>query len=169
MASGDAVIQVLEMSIPQTLYAQIDTLFGTAGTAPAEALQVIDFNAGTDEFLDFKCKLVGYDGGGIELMLPFSTSSGTGDVVWGAAIRRLQEDAEDITSSHTYDFNTKTIPSASTVGKVAYGTLGFSDGSDMDNWADGEVAIIRITRDANAGGDTLAGDAELWGIFGVEK
>ena len=168
MASGDPVVQVLKVMPPATAYATPDVRPG--GSTPAEQVEVWDFDASTTEYLDFLCRLVGYDGGGLTFTLPWSATTATsGEVVWGVAIRRMADDAEDIDGSHTYDFNdasADTAPDAS--GELSYPTVAFTDGADMDSWADGELAIVRVYRDHDAAGDDMTGDAELWGLFGVE-
>lgn len=166
MASGDPVVQILDVMQPATLYATID--FRAGGSTPSESVMVWDFDDTTVEYLDFKCVLVGYDGGGLTFTLPWSaTTATTNDVRWGIAIRRVQDDAEDIDASHTYVYNDATddtAPSAS--GELSYPTLTFTDGADMDSWADGELAIVRVRR-TEATSD-MTGDAELWGLIGKE-
>lgn len=167
MASGDNVVQILEVMPPGASFATVDTR--TGGSTPAENVSVNDFDAATDEFLDFKCKLEGYDGGGLTFTLPWSASSATSGVIrWGIAIRRMQDDAEDIDAAHTYVFNEAddTAPSAS--GELSYPTITFTDGADMDSWAEGEIAIVRVTRNSDHGNDDMSGDSELWSLFGLE-
>lgn len=159
MASGQ--IFSLRPTPPGSTFAQYDTRAG--GSTPAETYPVADFQDTADEFLDFVGVLQGYAGGGVTLTIKWSaTSATTGDVVWGAAFRRLADDAEDADTSHTYDFNTVTATTASVSGEVDYTTITFTDGADMDSVADGELFILRIARDANNGSDTMTGDAELW-------
>jgi len=167
MASGDAVVQVLDITPPAATFATLDTRAG--GSTPAEAVQVWDFDASTIEYLDFKCRLHGYDGGGLTFRIFWSASSATADEArWGLAVRRVADDAEDIDGSHTYDYNEvdATAPSAS--GEVDYVTITFTDGADMDSWADGEIAIVRLQRNATHANDDMTGDAELWSITGEE-
>ena len=167
MASNEAVVQVLDVLMPGANFAPLDIRAG--GSTPAEQVQVFDFDAAAIEYLDFKCRLNGYDGGGLTFTLPWSASSATsGTTRWGIAIRRMQDDAEDIDASHSYDFNDvdDTAPSAS--GELSYPTIAFTDGADMDSWADGEIAIVRVRRNATHANDDMTGDAELWALFGKE-
>lgn len=168
MASGGAVVQVLAMMPPGTAGATIDVRAG--GSTPAENVIVYDFDAATDEFMDFLCKLEGYAAGGLTFTLPWSASSATsGDCRWGMAIRRVADDAEDIDGAHTYDYNYTADTAASASGELSYPTIAFTDGADMDSWAEGELAVVRVTRDADNAADTMAGDAELWGTpLGLE-
>lgn len=166
MASGEPVVQVLDVSQPSTLYATSD--FRTGGSSPAELVNVWDFDASTTEYLDFKCALRGYGGGGLTFVLPWSASSATsGACQWEIAIRRVQDDAEDIDTSHSYDYNVVSDTAASASGELSYPSITFTNGADMDSWADGEVAIVRVRRNT-AGTDDMTGDAELWGLIGRE-
>jgi len=167
MASGDPVVQVIRVVPPAANAATVDWRAG--GSTPAENFEVYDFDDGTDEFIDFLCKLEGYGGSGLTCTLTWSaTTATTGNVVWGLAVRRIQDDAEDVDTSHTYVYNTVTDAAPSASGEVVYPTIAFTDGADMDSWAEGELAIVRVTRDADNGSDTLSGDAEFWFLFGLE-
>jgi hypothetical protein len=109
--------------------------------------------------------LDGYDGGGLTITLVWSAASATTNVTrWGIGIRRVADDAEDIDGSHTYDYNDVDDTTASASGEVSYPTITFTDGADMDSWADGEIAIVRVRRNASHANDNMTGDAELWGI-----
>lgn len=168
MASGDAVVQIQQIMPPGTTYATFDVRVG--GSTPAENIPVHDFDAGASEYLDFLCKLEGYAGGGLTFTIVWGASTATsGDVRWAIAVRRIADDAEDVDSSHTYVFNevTDTAPSAS--GEYTYVTIAFTNGADMDSWAEGEMAIVRIYRDHDHGDDDMTGDAELLGLFGLES
>jgi len=168
MASGDPVVQVLRIMPPSASSATMDARAG--GSTPAENVVVYDFDASSDEYLDVLCQLQGYDGGGLTFTLPWSASSATsGQVRWEVAIRRLNDDAEDVDAAHSYDYNgaSDTAPSAS--GELSYPTIAFTDGADMDSWTDGELAIVRIHRDYDHADDGMTGDVELWGISGAES
>jgi hypothetical protein len=165
MASGDIVGFILDVLPPATLFPQ--PYIRQGGSTPAERVLVYGFDAATIEYLDFKVQLQGYDGGGLTVVLPWSAASATtNSVQWGVAIRRVQDDAEDIDGSHTYDYNEVTDTCASASGELSYPTITFTNGADMDSWADGEIAIVRVRREADdATNDTMTGDAELWGII----
>lgn len=167
MASGDPVVQILAVVPPGASAATMDVRPG--GSTPAEGVRVYDFDAASSEYLDFLCKLEGYDGGGLTFTVVYSMSSAVANQVrWEIGIRRIQDDAEDIDSAHSYDTNgvSDTVPSAA--GEVSYPQISFTDGADMDNWAEGELAIVRIYRDHDHADDTASGDAELWSLSGVE-
>ena len=168
MASGDLVVKVLSILPTGADPATADVRVG--GSTPAENVDVTDFDDTTIEYMDLKCLLEGYSGGGLSFINPWSATTATSGVTrWGIAIRRMQDDVDDIDAAHTYVFNDSndTAPSAS--GELSYPTaLTFTDGADMDNWADGEIAIVRVRRNASDAADTMSGDAELWGVFGRE-
>ena len=68
-------------------------------------------------------------------------------------------------TSHTYDYsNSSAVAAASASGEVVYDTVTFTDGADMDSWAVGELAIVRVRRFASDAGDTMAGDTQLVSI-----
>lgn len=167
MASGDPVVQVLEIMPPQANFAPFG--FRTGGSTPAENVPYYAFDASTIEYLDFLCLLKGYGGGGLTFTLPWMAASATSNATrWGVAIRRLQDDAEDVDSSQTYDYNDVDDTAASASGELSYPTVTFSNGADMDSWADGELAIVRVRRNASHANDTMTGDAQLVAIYGKE-
>ena len=167
MASGDSVLSVLEILPPQTLYAVLTRRAG--GSTPAEGVNVWAFDAATIWYLDWLCVLHGYDGGGLTFTLPWTAATAvTGVTRWGIAIRRLAAGTDDIDTSHTYDFNVLDATAPGTAGFPLYSTISFTDGADMDSWADGELAIVRVRREANHANDTMAGNSEIWTLFGRE-
>jgi len=169
VASGDAVVQVLDIIPPATLFATMDTRAG--GSAPVETVTVWDFDDSTIEYLDLKCRLFGYGAEtGLTFKVFWSASTATGGACrWEAAIRAMPDDTEDIDAAHTYVYNAvdDTAPSAS--GELGYATITFTDGADMDALAEGEVFILRLRRNAAHANDTMTGDAELWGVAGEES
>ena len=169
MASGNTLIgfRAQDTCGPVTDYAQPDTEAGTS--TPAEAIPVLDFEDGTataGEYADFYGVFPrNYAGGGLTLTLYWLSAATTGDCVWKAAFRRIADDAEDLTTTaHTYDYNSVTATTASAAGELDYAAITFTDGADMDSLAVGEAFILRIFRDSDAAGDTLAGDASLFAV-----
>jgi hypothetical protein len=163
MASSDNVLQLIKIVQPLTLYATIDQKL--SASIPKEKYIVYDFDDSSSEFLDHICKLDGYDGGGINLYIYWSSDVNTAsDVVWNAAIRRISDGTLSPMTGYSYDYNTviATVPAIS--GSVDYAVIPFSDGNDMDDWANGELALVRLYREGAVGGDTMGGDACLWGI-----
>jgi hypothetical protein len=164
MASGDVVGVIYAMNPTATTFATPDSRPG--GSTPAEAVPVWDFDDTNDEYIDvYGVLATNYSGGGLTVALYWSaTSATTGNVVWRAAIRRIADDAEDVDTSQTYDFNSVTATTANVSGEVAYDTITFTSGADMDSLAAGEQFILRITRQAGSGSDSMTGDAELHAV-----
>lgn len=163
MASGQVVGQILDVMFPSANFAAL--VQRTGGSTPAERVLVYAFDASTIEYLDFKVMLRGYGGGGLTITLPWSAATATTNATrWGAAVRRMADDAEDIDTSQTYDYNDVDDTCANVSGELSYPTITFTDGADMDSWANGELAIVRVRRNASHANDNMTGDAELWGI-----
>lgn len=162
MASGNIVGQIGDIVQPTTAFATFDTR--TGASTPTENVPLYDFDDSTAEYLDIYCRLESYAGGGLTITLDWSATTATsGDVIWGAAIRRIADDAEDMDVAHTYDFNDASADTAASAsGERSRASITFTNGADMDSLADGETFILRIRRNAAAGGDTMTGDAELW-------
>ncbi len=167
MASGDPVVQVTEIMPTGTLSATIDTR--ASGSTPAGNALVYDFDDTIAEYLDVKCLLLKYAGNGITFYLPFTaTSATTGAVVWRVGVRRLQDDTVNYGSAHTFTYTSATVTTSNVSGELKYATISVTHGTNLDNWANSEKAIVRIGRDAPHASDTMTGDAELWGMFGLE-
>jgi hypothetical protein len=167
MASGDVVVIVHEVLPPATTFAAFGTRAG--GSTPAEQVPVWNFDAATDEYLDFYCRLQGYGGGGLTFTLAWMAASATSGVTrWSLALRRIQDDAEDLDTSQTYDFNDVDDTAASASGEFSYFNITFTDGADMDSVANGEDFILRLRRNASHANDTMSGDAQLVSIVGKE-
>lgn len=168
MASGNTLLIVTAANgiPPASTAAQLGTI--TGGATPAEQVQVWDFDSGTIEYVDFDLVLPSnYSGGGLTLVLCWAAASATSsNVIWGAAIRRNNDDAEDWDSTaHSYDFNdTSGVTAPSAVGEFSYDNITFTSGADMDSLAAGENFFLRIRRNASSGSDTMSGDARLRSI-----
>lgn len=163
MASGQVVGQILDIMTPAATAAQMSVRAG--GSTPAEQVPVWAFDAGAIEYLDFKVMIRGYGGGGFTVDLPWSAATATSGVTrWGGAFRRMQDDAEDIDTAQTYDFNEVDDTAASASGELSYPTLTFTDGADADSVVNGEMCIFRVRRNATHANDTMTGDAELWSV-----
>jgi hypothetical protein len=164
MASGDTLLTLFpqDNTPPATLYATFDTMAGTS--TPAEAIPVLDFDDTAVEYADFYCVMPrNYAGGGVTLTFVWSAAATANAAVLSAAFRRVQDDAEDLdTTAQTYDYNnTGALTPPNIVGEVAYDTLTFTDGADMDSVAAGEYFILRLRRVPTDGSDTLVGDLSL--------
>ena len=136
-------------------------------STPVENIPVLDFDDTTVEYADFYCVMPStYAGGGVTVTFVWSTVE-TASVfcAWAAAFRRVADDAEDLdTTAQTYDYNTSAdLTPASVVGEVAYDTLAFTDGADMDSVVAGDYFIFRVKRVAPGGAD-ITGDCSIHAI-----
>jgi hypothetical protein len=146
---------------PATIYATLDTVTGTS--TPAEAIPVLDFDDTTVEYADWYGLMPRtYTGNGITITIVWSAAQATNVAAFAAAFRRVADDAEDLdTTAQTYDYNTSAdLTPASVVGEVAYDTIAFTDGADMDSVAAGEYFIFRVKRVAPSGTD-ITGDCSI--------
>lgn len=125
----------------------------------------LDFDAATDESAQYHFPLAGDWTGNIDLSFRWRAAATSGDVIW-AVQTACVADGETGDPS----FNT-----ASTVTDTAKATtLQFNDASisaiTVTGCAAGEELFFRIYRDADAGGDTMTGDAQLiWARFTTRR
>lgn len=153
MASGDSlfIADAASGQPPAANYATLDT---------RNSVLVLDFDAGTDEAAVFVGVLPrNYAGGGLTLTIHWAATSATsGDVVWAAQIERANTDL-DADSFATAQTATGTANGTS--GILTGTAIAFTSGANMDSLAAGEPFRLKVYRDADAGGDTATGDAEL--------
>jgi hypothetical protein len=163
MASGNTLLVFTARDGVPTATAGAVHGISAGGSTPAEGYPVLAFDSATDESVDFMGVLPRhYGGGGLTLTLYWESAAATsGAAVWNAAFRRIADDAEDIDTSHTYDYNAVTATTADVAGEVDYAAITFTNGADMDSLAVGELFVLRINRDADNGSDDLVGDALL--------
>lgn len=165
MASGNTlIVYTARDGVPSATAGAVHAI-SAGGSSPAEGFPVLAYDSSTDETVDFIGVMPrNYAGGGLTLTLYWESTQTTGNVVWNAAFRRINDDAVDTDTSHNYDYNAVTATTASAAGEVDYATITFTNGSDMDSLAVGELFVLRITRDADNASDTLTGDAFLVAI-----
>jgi hypothetical protein len=159
MASGKPCAEIIREMPPAASAAGYDTRAG--GSTPAETFPVLTFDAGTDEYMDYLCRLVDWAGGGLDLPLAgVFASATTGNARMQAAIRRLDA-AEDVDGAHTYVYQSVNVAAPATNGQTAYATIAFTN-AQIDSLANGEDFVLRLRRDADDGtNDTAAGDFQL--------
>jgi hypothetical protein len=168
MASGNTLLVLTppDCNPPATLYATLDWVVGTS--TPAENIPVLDFDDTTVEYADFYCVMPSHYSAatGVTLTFVWSAAANSNNGVWAAAFRLVGDDVEDLdTTAHTYDYNTTadlTPPSA--VGEVAYDTLTFTAGADMDSVVAGSYFVLRVRRPAPSG-TKITGDCSLHAII----
>lgn len=166
MATGDTLLTFAATSGTPPAASQASFGVRAGGSTPAETVPVINFDASTDEFMDFYGVMPqAYADGGLTLKVVWSAATATsGNCIFGVAFRSMEDDAEDVDTSHTYDFNTVTDAAPSASGEVVYAQITFTDGADMDNVDAGDAFVMRVYRDADNASDTMTGDAELWAV-----
>jgi hypothetical protein len=140
----------LDNQPPAANFATLDT---------RNSVAVLDFDAATDEAAVF----VGYipEGAnlasGITVRISWAATSATsGDCVWGAQF-------EDSTG---HDIDADGFDTATTATTTTSGTSGVVNTTSItcttiDSLVAGDCFRLKIYRDADAGGDTMTGDAEL--------
>lgn len=166
MGSGEAVGQILQvMPLANTTGARyVGDSYGSGGRR-----YVWSFDRDAENFLDFLVYLHGYDGGGIQCNFFYSCSTNSGSVLWQWGIRRWPDDTVDLDGIHSYSFTGTLDTTPDQIGDLGYKSLTKSDGSTMDNWADQELAIVRLKRDADNVADNAAGEAYVWGFWLEEQ
>lgn len=156
MASGDTLYTATAYANepPSSNYATLDT---------RNQHPVLDFDADTDESAVFAGVLPrAYAGGGLTVRLGWmATSATSGNVVWNVAIERWQDETDDLDSDSFAAAQAATAAAPGTSGAVQYTDVAFTHGAQMDSLAAGEGFRLKVTRDADNGSDTMAGDAEL--------
>lgn len=128
---------------PSSAYATLDTRNGHL---------VLDFDHTTDEEAVFTGILPSaYNSGGLTVEIYASATSATsGNVVWQAAIERIGNEVLDIDSDSFAAFQSSgAVAVSSTTGFVKKYTVAFTDGSQMDSLAAGELFRLKIRRDAD--------------------
>ena len=156
MASGDFLLQwgASAGQPPATAYATTDFRNGR---------MVLDFDAAAIEgTLLYGVLPPNYAGGGLTVMITWTASTATSNVtVWGAAIERGNTDI-DANSFATQQTANGTANGTSGIATTT--SITHSSGANMDSLAAGEPFWLQIQRVATSGSDTMAGDAELWGV-----
>ena len=126
----------------------------------------LDFDAATNESAVFSGVMPQhYAGGGVSCRIWWGAATATtADTVWTMAFRAIEDDADDIDASHTYDFNTVTDTAPSASGEFTAAVITFTNGAAMDNVGAGDLFLLRITRNADDGADSMSGDAQLMAV-----
>ena len=126
---------------------------------------VLDFDDTTDESAIFRFAVPdSYAGGGFTVKVLWSATSATsGTISLDVAFMSVTDDADDLDTKAFAAANNANPTTASATGEVDYISITFTDGADSDSIAAGEMAFIKITRDADGttSTDNLVGDMEL--------
>lgn len=158
MATGNllAVLTPQQNEPPSSAFATLDTRNG---------YMVLDFDDTTDESAIFRFAVPdNYAGGGFTVKVLWSaTSATTGTISLDVAFMSVTDDADDLDTKAFAAANNANPTTASASGEVDYVSVTFTDGADSDSITAGEMAFIKITRDANGttSTDNMTGDMEL--------
>lgn len=156
MASGNTLCEFTPYANepPAASYATVDLRNGHP---------VLDFDAAADESAIFTGVLPRhYAGGGLTVTLIWAASTATsGNCIWNTAIERINDEGLDIDADSFAAANAATAAAPATSGMVQYSEIAHTSGAQMDSLAVGEAFRLKVTRDADNGSDTMAGDAEL--------
>lgn len=117
---------------------------------------VLKFDKDTDEkAISPPFVMEDYDGGNITIKIGWRANATTGNVMWMASFKGVADDEvwDDTLTDHAFD--------ADGAGSDAYDLMIASLTVDPSELAADETTVMKITRDADNGSDTLAVDAEL--------
>lgn len=118
------------------------------------------FDASTDETCYFDFLAVGYGSGNVTLTVEwYSDSATSGDVIYGCAIAVItpNTDSQDIETDSFATAQTATDSHLGTTGQRLHSVA--ITISNLDSLAAGDRVFVQFYRDADAGGDTMTGDA----------
>lgn len=156
MASGDSLLLFtpLNNEPPATAYMTLDV----RADHP-----VLDADPDIDESCVFSGVIPAhYAGGGLTVRVGYSMSSATtGAIKINVDFERIGDQQQDIDTASFAAPQTSTATVPATSGFVDVLSLLFTSGAQMDSIVAGEFFRIRVTRDANDGADTAAGDLEI--------
>lgn len=118
------------------------------------------FDAAADESAYWRFTATRYGSGNITVTVEwYADTASSGDVIFGAAIGAITPNTD------TQDVETKSLATANTATDTHLGTTGQRlhsidiTVSNLDSVAANDAVNLRLYRDADAGGDTLTGDA----------
>jgi len=129
------------------------------------AIPVLDFDAATDETIEFSGFMPRhYAAGGVTVTVGWmATSATSGTISLDVGFKSVTDDADDLDTKSYAAVNNGNPTTASATGEVDYIAVPFTDGADMDSVAAGEYFRLKVTRDADGttSTDNMTGDMEL--------
>lgn len=136
--------------------------FGTTETTTNKVMRrTLDFDASTDEHAQFTVAMPkSWDEGTITAQFVWTAGSGSGDVIWGLQGLALSNDDALDAAFGTAQTVTDTLLTAGDVHFTSATSAVTIAGTPAEN----DLVVFQAYRDANAGGDTLAVDAQLIGV-----
>lgn len=151
--------------VPASAMKSRTTSGATSGTTELATnkimLQSFDFDAATDEFVQFDVWMPqSWDGGTVTAQARWTAGSGSGVVIFGIqALARSNDDALDTAFGAAVTV-TDTLLAANDEHHTPESGAITIGGTPVK----GDVVIVQVYRDADAGGDTLGVDAKLLGV-----
>ncbi len=159
MASGQTLLEIdVDHNAPPTANAAVPNTRNDQ--------LVLEFDPATDQYAVFRFTLPrNYAGGGVTMTIEWAAASATtGNVIWSAAMERLQDGVDTIASdSFATAVNSAAQAAPGTSGIAKYTTIALTSGAQMDSTAAGESFRLKIARVASNVSDTMAGLAQLIG------
>lgn len=156
-----------------TVYRELapeDAIFGSAAAAEYKKINGTNFpvsglyfDASNDESAYFKLRAIRYGSGNLTLELDwYADTASSGDVVWGAQIAAItpNSDTQDVETDGLATAQTATDSHLGTTGQRVHRAPAIAI-SNLDSLAADDWVMVRVYRDADAGGDGMAGDAIL--------
>ena len=123
------------------------------------------FDAAGDETCYFYFRAKPYASGNVTATIHwYADTASSGDVIFGAALAAITANTD------TQDIETKAFATANTATDTHLGTTNQRlhsidiTISNLDSLADADWVALKLYRDADAGGDTLTGDAVVVGL-----
>lgn len=130
-------------------------------TTNAVIIPTKDFDASTDEYIQWAVIMPDtWDASTVTAVFHWSAASGSGDVIFGLQAVAFQNDSALDAAFGTAQTVTDTLLTAEDLHITSATSAITIAGSPSA----GDLVVFRAYRDANAGGDTLAVDAQLIGI-----
>lgn len=151
------VAQTLEVGGAQFLSTSFPALVKNGTNFPVVGLA---YDAAADEAAFWHFQAVSYGSGNVTVRVEWYADTATsGDVIWGVQLAAITPNTD------TQDVETKALATANTVTDTHLGTTGQRlhtadvTVSNLDSLALNDAVWLRLYRDADAAGDTMAGDA----------
>lgn len=131
---------------------------------------VLEFDPDIDDSVIFSGTLLGYKGNGLTCTVVWCAKTAiTGRTRWNFSIERTENDASNIDTDSFAGGNSITgAVTNATNGVISYDSAVFTDGTSMDDLAEGERFRVRLIRDADHGSDDMPGFAQMIQIIITE-
>lgn len=127
---------------------------------------IMTFADGATESAIFTCFMpLNYSGNGITVLLDACYNATSGNVVWNVSIERIDAGTLDIDADSFASAQAATQAAPGTNGVTALTSIPFTNGSQMDSVAAGELFRIKVTRLGSDGSDSCTGAAQLLAVY----